>query len=83
MECPKYTPGVPTVLEKNPSHFNREIDIIPVWDVVAGPLKVTPEVKASTTSIRKLTSFQDTPNSLKQLLWFPRSIGRRNTNVYS
>ena len=52
----KYTLGALTVLEKNPSHFDRETDIIPAWDVVAGPLKVTLEVKTSTTSIRKLTS---------------------------
>ena len=56
MECLKYTPGAPTVLEKNPSHFDCEIDIIPAWDVVAGLLKVTPEVETSTTSIRKFTS---------------------------
>ena len=49
MECLKYTLGAPTVLEKNPSHFDREIDIIPAWDVVAGPLKV----KTSAASIRK------------------------------
>ena len=55
MECLKYAPGATTVLEKNPSHFDHEIDIIPAWDVVAGPLKVTPEVETSTTSIRKLT----------------------------
>ena len=51
MECLKYPPGAPTVLEKNPSHFKREIYIIPASDVVAGPLKVTPEVEAATTSI--------------------------------
>ena len=44
------------MLEKNPSHFDREIDIITAWGVVAGPLKVTREVEASTTSIQKLTS---------------------------
>ena len=43
------------MLERNQSHFDQEIDIIPAWDVVAGPLKVTPEVEASTTSIQKLT----------------------------
>ena len=26
MERLKYTPGAPTVLEKNPSHFDHEID---------------------------------------------------------
>ena len=55
MECQKYTPSAPTVLEKNPSHFDREIDIIPAWDVVAGLLKVTPEVE-TLTSIQKFTS---------------------------
>ena len=43
------------MLEKNPSHFDREIDIIPAWDVVAGLLKVTPEVE-TLTSIQKFTS---------------------------
>ena len=43
------------MLEKNPFHFGLETDIIPAWNVVAGPLKVTPTVKALATSIRKLT----------------------------
>ena len=72
MECRKYTSKEPAVLEKNPSHFDREIYIIPAWDVVAGSLKVTSEVEASTTSIRKLTSSKvlvpGTPNSLKHSL---------------
>lgn len=51
MECLKYTPGAPTVLEKNQSYFDCEIGIIPAQDIVAGPLKVTPKVEASTASI--------------------------------
>ena len=54
MEYLKHTLGVLTVLEKDPSHFDCEIHIIPAWDVVDGPLKLTPEVEASTTSIQKL-----------------------------
>ena len=51
MECLKYPSGSSTVLEKNPSHFKREIYVIPASDVVTGSLKVTPEVEAATTSI--------------------------------
>ena len=51
MQCLKYTPGAPTVLEKNLSHFDCEIGIIPAQDAVAVPLKVTPKIKASTASI--------------------------------
>ena len=54
MEYLKHTLGVLTVLEKDPSHFDCKIDIIPAWDVVDGPIKFTPEVEASTTSIQKL-----------------------------
>jgi len=53
MECLKYTPGTPTVLEKNPSHFVQDNDIISAYDIVFGPMIVTPEQSAS---FRQITS---------------------------
>ena len=32
-ECLKKASGMPTVLEKTPSHFDQEIDLIPAWDI--------------------------------------------------
>ena len=55
-ECLKYAPGTPTVLEKSPSHFDREIDLIPAWDIICGPISVTPETDAPTSTIRRMTS---------------------------
>ena len=85
MEYLKHTLGVLTVLEKDPSHFDCEIDIIPAWDVVDGPLKLTPEVEASTTSIQKLKPSKVLVPGyrIQRFLWFPRLIGTRNTNICS
>lgn len=47
MECLKYALGMLTVSEKNTSHIDLETDIIPAWDLVAGPLKVTLAIEAS------------------------------------
>ena len=55
-ECLKYASGTPTVLEKSPSHFDLEIDLIPAWDIICGPMSVTPETDAPTSTIRRMTS---------------------------
>ena len=54
-ECLKYASGTPTVLEKSPLHFDREIDLIPAWDIICGPMSVTPETDAPTSTIRRMT----------------------------
>ena len=77
MECLKYTPEVPTMLEKNLSHFDPEFDTIPAWDLVAGPVNVTPEVNASTVSIQKLISSKfllpGYPKFLKAVSMIPKT----------
>ena len=53
-ECLKYASGTPTVLEKSPSYFDQEIDLIPAWDIICGPMSVTPETDAPTSTIRRM-----------------------------
>ena len=50
VECLKYTPAAPVILEKIPSYEQQDNDVIPIWDVIAGPLIVTPEVQAPTST---------------------------------